>query len=99
MERKVTPKKNPLLKKPVVKSFPLVEVIWVDAEEHGDVGWNCLEEMLETAKSEPKEMRTVGYILFKGDNHVSVVSTIGFTECSSLNKIPTGFIKEIRELN
>lgn len=95
----MTPKKNPLLKKPVAKSFPLVEVIWVDAEEHGDVGWNCLEEMMETAKSEPKEMRTVGYILFKGDNHISLVSTVGPEECSSLNKIPTGFIKEIRELN
>jgi hypothetical protein len=99
MERKVTPKKKPLIKKPVVKPLPLVEVIWVDAEEHGDVGWNCLEEMTETAKSEPKEMRTVGYVLFKGDNHISLISTVGAEECSSLNKIPTEFVREIRELN
>ncbi len=99
MERKVTPKKKPPVKKPMVKPLPLVEVIWVDAEEHGDVGWNCLEEMMETAKSEPKEMRTVGYILFRGDNHISLISTIGVEECSSLNKIPTEFVREIRELN
>jgi len=100
MERKVTPKKiTPGKKKNALESFPLVEVVWVDAEEHGDVGWNCIEEMKETAKAEPKEMRSVGYVLYRGSKHISLISTIGPEECSSMSKIPTEFVKEIRELS
>jgi|TARA_Y100000296_G_scaffold73223_1_gene90485 hypothetical protein len=100
MERKVTPKKLPTQKKKQsLENFPLVEVIWVDAEEHGDVGWNCLEEMKNAAKTEPKEMRTVGYVLHRGEKHISLVGTVGPEECSSLSKIPTEFVREIRELN
>ena len=32
-------------------SYPIVEVVWLDAEEHGEVGWNDTAKMLEYAKS------------------------------------------------
>ena len=100
MERKVTPKKLPTRrKKKILETFPLVEIIWVDAEEHGEVGWNCIEEMKTAAKTEPKEMKSVGYVLYQGEKHISLVGTVGPEECSTLNKIPTEFIREIRKLN
>ena len=76
MDIKVTPKKpSSATKKTTVakttnpKNYPIVEVLWTDAEEIGDVGWNDLKEQLKSAKLS-----------------------------STLEKIPTGFIKEIREL-
>jgi len=81
-----------------VKNYKLVEVIWVDAEEHGEIGWNELKAMKVVARKPCPTMKTVGYILFESHSHISLISTIGDQECSSLNKIPTAFIKEIREL-
>lgn len=81
-----------------MKNYRLVEVIWVDAEEIGDVGWNGLKSTKASAKKPCPTMHTVGYVLFEGPYHISVVSSIGDQECSSLNKIPTAFVKEIREL-
>jgi len=81
-----------------VKNYRLVEVIWVDAEEIGDVGWNELKATKASAKKPCPTMHTVGYVLFEGPYHISVISSVGDQECSSLNKIPTAFVKEIREL-
>jgi anaerobic glycerol-3-phosphate dehydrogenase len=33
-----------------VKKYRLVEIVWVDAEEIGDVGWNSLKEMKAAAR-------------------------------------------------
>ena len=41
--------------------YKLVEVIWIDAEEHGDVGWNDLKSMKAYAKKPCPVMHTVGY--------------------------------------
>ena len=81
-----------------VKKYRLVEIVWVDAEEIGDVGWNSLKEMKAAARKPCPTMHTVGYVLHEGPYHIAVVSTIGDPDSSSLNKIPTAFIKEIREL-
>ena len=78
--------------------FPIVEVIWVDAEEHGDTGWNDLKDMMKYAKKPCPEMHTVGYEVYRNDEHISILSTIGPDECSTLEKIPTGFIRSINVL-
>ena len=78
--------------------YPLVEVIWVDAEEHGDVGWNDLKEMNKYAKKACPVMKSVGYVLYRGDKHIALADTIGPEECSTVQKIPTEFVKVIREL-
>ena len=76
--------------------YKLVEVIWVDAEEHGDTGWNDLKAMKRYAKTPCPVMHTVGYILHQGPDHIALASTIGPEECSSVEKIPTEFVKEIK---
>jgi hypothetical protein len=78
--------------------YPLVEIIWVDAEEHGEVGWNDLKEMLKYAKKVCPQMKSVGYVLYKGDKHIALADTVGPEECSTVQKIPTEFIRSIREL-
>ena len=76
----------------------IVEITWVDAEEHGIVGWNDLEETKEYAKSAPPIIRSVGYVIFENSEHISIVSSIGPDICGTMEKIPIAFVKDIREL-
>lgn len=76
--------------------YKLVEVIWIDAEEHGDVGWNDLKSMKAYAKKPCPVMYTVGYVLHQSEEHIAVISTVGTDECSRVEKIPTEFVKEIK---
>jgi len=76
--------------------YPIVEVTWIDAEEHGEVGWNEIKEQLAYAKKPCPVMKSVGYMVFSNENHISLLSTIGVKECSTLEKIPRGFIRDIR---
>ena len=78
--------------------YTLVEVIWVDAEEYGEVGWNDLKAMKRYAKKPCPEMRSVGYILFNSKSHISLASTVGPDQCSTIEKIPIEFVKSITEL-
>jgi len=78
--------------------YRLVEVEWMDAEEFGEIGWNDLKAIKRYAKKPCPTMRSVGYILHHGKTHISLVSTVGEKECNSLEKIPTGFIKSIKDL-
>ena len=43
-------------------------------------------------------MRTVGYLVHEGDEHVALLSTIGPDECSTLEKIPKSFLKSLTYL-
>tara|TARA_Y100000004_G_C8609429_1_gene284060 strand:- start:22 stop:318 length:297 start_codon:yes stop_codon:yes gene_type:complete len=72
--------------------YDIVEVVWIDAEEQGDVGWNDLKEQLRYAKKPCPTMTTVGYLVYDGKEHISLLSTIGDKECSTLEKIPKGFV-------
>jgi hypothetical protein len=47
-------------------SYPIVEVVWLDAEEHGEVGWNDTAKMLEYATLPCPTMRSVGYLVYEG---------------------------------
>ena len=77
------------------KVYPRVEVIWVDAEERGDVGWNNLKEQLKFAKKPCPIMKNIGYEVYRDDDHISLLHCIGKNECSSIEKIPVSFIKDI----
>ena len=79
-----------MTKKPI--EYDIVEVLWIDAEENGDVGWNDLKEQLRYAKKPCPIMSTIGYLVHEGKDHISLLSTIGDKECSTLEKIPKGFI-------
>ncbi len=78
--------------------YRLIEVIWVDAEEYGEIGWNDLKAMKRYAKKPCPEMRSVGYVLHFDDQHISLASTVGDKECSSIEKVPCQFITSIRDL-
>jgi len=77
------------------KLYSIVEIIWIDAEEYGDVGWNDLKEQLAHAKKPCPNMKTVGYMVYECAEHVSLLSTIGSKEASTIEKIPRAFIKSI----
>ena len=79
-----------------MNAYKLVEVIWLDAEEHGDIGWNDLKSMKLYAKKPCPVMHTVGYVLHQSDTHIAVASTVGTDDCSRVEKIPAEFIKEIK---
>ncbi len=80
------------------KEYSIVEVIWKDAEEHGDVGWNNLKSQLTYAKKPCPNMKTVGYCVYQNEDHISLLSTIGDKEASTIEKIPIGFVVSITEL-
>ena len=92
----------PRVKQPVPPKtsdgFAVWEVLWEDAEEIGDVGWNAIKELMREAAKPCPVMRTVGYLVYEGERHISLVSTLGPAECSRLEKIPRGFIQEINVL-
>ena len=81
----------PVKKKP----YDIVEVQWIDAEEHGEIGWNNLKAQLKYAKKECPLMRSVGYEVWRDANHIALLSSIGEKECSTIEKIPMGFVKSI----
>jgi hypothetical protein len=70
------------------KNYPIVEVHWVDAEEHGEIGWNSTTDLLKLAKKECPTMTSVGYLVHQDANHLSLLSTYTPELCSSLEKIP-----------
>jgi len=78
--------------------YKLVEVIWKDAEEYGEIGWNDLKAMKRYARKPCPLMKSVGYVLYNDTQHISLASSIGDKECSSIEKIPMAFVKRISEL-
>ena len=76
----------------------IVKVTWIDAEEYGEVGWNSLKSMKTYAKKPCPTMISVGHVLYEDDDHISLISTLGDKESSSLEKIPKSFVTKIEEL-
>ncbi len=76
----------------------IVKVTWIDAEEYGEIGWNSLKSIKTYAKKPCPTMISVGHVLYEDDNHISLISTLGDKESSSLEKIPKSFINKIEEL-
>ena len=84
----------PRSKKP---SYPLdalqvMEVVWQDAEEVGDIGWNNIKDALKSAKKPCPIMHSIGYVINLTESHIALLSTIGPNVCSTLEKIPRGWI-------
>jgi len=81
------------------KDYDVVEVVWMDAEEIGETGWNNLKSQIRDAKRPCPKMKSVGYLIYQDEKHVSLLSTMGKDLASTLEKIPTGFIVEINILS
>jgi hypothetical protein len=78
--------------------YPLVEVIWVDAEEIGEIGWNDLYETLEEAEKPCPTVHSVGYLVFSSESHISLIRAFYAGGCSTVEKIPKRFIENLRYL-
>ena len=83
---------------PKSKKFDMVRVIWIDAEEHGEIGWNSLPAQLKYAKKPCPDMQTVGFEVYRDKEHIALLSSIGDKECSTIEKIPIAFVKSIEKL-
>jgi len=86
------------MKKTTGKQYDMVEVVWIDAEEHGEIGWNNLKAQLKYAKKPCPLMRSVGFEVWRDDNHIALLSSVGDKECSSVEKIPMGFVESVNLL-
>jgi hypothetical protein len=78
--------------------YPLVEVLWRDAEEIGEVGWNDLDEILSEAKKPCPLVHSVGYLIHDGEAHISLLRSLHDGGCSTVEKIPRGFIEALKKL-
>lgn len=78
--------------------YPILEVTWIDAEEYGETGWNSTKDMLREAKKACPTMRSVGYCIYRGKDHLTILSTYNPTVCSTIEKIPMSFVLNINEL-
>ena len=88
-----------MIAKKTGKQYDMVEVVWIDAEEHGEIGWNSLKAQLKYVKKPCPLMRTIGFEVWRDAKHIALISSIGDNECSSVEKIPIGFIESITKLN
>ena len=79
-------------------TYPILEVIWIDAEEYGETGWNSTKDILREAKKPCPKMHSIGYCIHRDKDHVTLLSTWNKDHCSTIEKIPTGFIYNITEL-
>ena len=84
----------PRSKKP---SYPLdalqvMEVVWHDAIEMGDIGWNNIKDIIKDANKPCPIMHTVGYVIVITDEHIAMLSTLGPQEGSKVEKIPRGWV-------
>jgi hypothetical protein len=79
-------------------TYPILEVIWIDAEEYGETGWNSTKEILREAKKACPHMHSVGYCIHRDDDHITLLSSWNKDHCSTIEKIPLGFIHKITEL-
>ena len=77
----------------------IVEIVWKDAEEFGETGWNNLEETLKHSKKPCPTMKNVGYVLHEDSDHISIVSSMGADVCGTLEKIPKSFVISIKEIS
>jgi hypothetical protein len=78
--------------------YPIVEVIWTDAIEEGEMGWNDPQETIAIAIADCPVVHSVGYVIFESDSHISLIRSWHSDGLSSVEKIPKGFIREIRAL-
>ena len=83
---------------PKSKKYDMIRVIWIDAEEHGEIGWNSLPAQLKYAKKACPLMETIGFEVYRDKDHIALLSSIGEKECSTIEKIPIAFVKSIDKL-
>jgi len=80
------------------KNYPIVEVLWRDAVEIGDSAWNDIDEMLEEASQPCPLVRSVGYLVYDGEAHISLIGGFHDEQAGRVEMIPKGCIEALRGL-
>ena len=70
--------------------YPIVEIIWRDAECNPN--WTKTSEL---EKSEPPIIYTIGYLIYEDEKKYVVASTIGGDEANSTMVIPADWVTKI----
>ena len=73
---------------------PLVEVLWLDAEDIG-VDWFGNDEI---NKSGPAPSLTVGYLVHRDDKCLKVISLVNHSHAGWGMTIPLGMVKRVNRL-
>ena len=83
------------------KEYDIVLVVWEDAEEHGDTGWNNMKDQLKYAKKPCPVMKSVGFVVYRDDSHIALMSSLGVggKDCSTVEKIPMSFVTKVIPLS
>lgn len=80
------------------EKYPIVEVVWIDAEEIGEIGWNDPDEIIADSQADCPVVHSVGYVVFESDSHISLIRSWHSGGFSTVEKIPKGFIRSIKPL-
>jgi hypothetical protein len=80
------------------ENYPIVEVLWRDAVEIGDHPWNDFEEIMNQAKEPCPLVKSVGYLVFDGEAHISLVGGFHSEQAGRVEMIPKGCIEALRVL-
>jgi len=89
---------QPKSSKYLYDNLTIIEVVWVDAQEVGQVGWNDLNDVLTESENPCPIMHSIGYLVWSDKEQISLVRTLGEDQCSTLEKIPRGWVKAERIL-
>ena len=76
----------------------IIEVVWVDAQEFGEIGWNDLNDILTESEKPCPIMHSVGYLVRSDKDVISLLRTLGEDVSSTLEKIPRAWVKAERTL-
>ena len=76
----------------------IVEVEWFDAEEAGEIGWNSYEEIYEHSTTDCPIVKSVGYVIFENEAHISLIRAWHLGGLSSVEKIPKAWVRSIKNL-
>jgi hypothetical protein len=90
------------LRKPTMKNFTLIEILWVDSVH--DSGWHKMSEHEEEMKTAEKQMihKTVGYIIHESKISIAVCQSYGLNRkdptLDSVMQIPKKCISKIKKI-
>lgn len=74
------------------RDWPVVMVVWIDAEARGGPGWEDAEDLVEFALKPLSEVRTVGMMIHACEQFVALTESRGPDQIGVVQKIPKAWI-------
>ena len=74
------------------RDWPIVQVIWVDAEAKGGPGWEDAEDLVEFAFKPLAEVKTVGMMIHACDQFIALTESRSPDQIGVVQKIPKAWI-------